>query len=233
VYARSASTVRPYYADDLVILYLGDCREVTDWLAADVLVTDPPYGVAYEDRQGRQIASDESTDARDCALGLWGDRPALAFGTWRAARPAGTRQVLIWDKAGGNGFGSVGTSPWVVSHEEIYLLGTWPPVRAGGRFREGGTPSRSHGVFRVRNYNTQSASRPDHPTPKPVALMEMLISKCPPGVIADPFAGSGSTLVAARNLGRRAIGVELDERYAEAAAHRLSQDVLILEMGAG
>ena len=213
-----------YYQDDHVTLYHGDClTEHREWLAADVLVTDPPYGMAYIDRQGVTIASDNALDARDNALTLWGDRPALSFGTWKEPRPDGAKQVLIWDKWGGGGTVTTASSPWAYSHEEIYLLGEWPRTEPGGRAREGGQPSKHPGVLRVHNYNTQSADRPDHPTPKPVALMESLIEKCPPGVIADPFAGSGSTLVAARNLGRKAIGVELEERYCEIIARRLSQ----------
>jgi DNA modification methylase len=212
-----------YYKDELVELHHGDCLEITDWLAADVLVTDPPYGMGYTDRQGGSILNDETLAARDSALLAWGDRPSLVFGTWRVVRPDKTKQVLIWDKSEGNGMGGGSTSPWSLSHEEIYVRGLWPAIHPGGRIREGGKPARSSGVIRASNYNTQSNDRPEHPTPKPVGLMESLIAKCPPGTIADPFAGSGSTLLAARNLGRKSIGVELEERYCELIAKRLSQ----------
>lgn len=217
----------PYYEDDLVTLYHGDCREVTVWLEADVLVTDPPYGMAYRDRLKRHpsIAGDESTAARDDLLAVWGDRPALVFGTWRVVKPGGVKNVLIWDKGTDLGMGV--STPWGLSHEEVYVLGSWPALVPGGRVREGGTPSRVPSVLRVPKPNNASSAREvDHPTPKPVGLMERLIDRCPPGTVADPFAGSGSTLVAAKQLGRRAIGVELEERYCEIAAKRLTQDTL-------
>ena len=80
-------TPRPYYSDDYATIYHGDCREVTEWLAADVLVTDPPYGIGWTvssfngGRQHDGIANDDDTTARDEALRMWGDRVALAFGS--------------------------------------------------------------------------------------------------------------------------------------------------------
>lgn len=220
----------PYYQDDLVTLYHGDCLEHLDLLdQADVMVTDPPYGMAFQSNQSKyrrldRIKGDESTTARDTALEAWGDRPALVFGTWTQPRPAGTKMRLIWDKVN-CGMGNL-TIPWGPTDEEIYVTGDWPPIAPGGRRREGGTPRRFSNVITIATLNSQARDRPDHPTPKPIPLMEQLIGKCPPGVIVDPFTGSGSTLRAAKNLGRRAIGFEIEERYCEIAARRLAQEVL-------
>jgi site-specific DNA-methyltransferase (adenine-specific) len=218
----------PYYTDDLVTLYHGDCLELDNWLAADLLVTDPPYGVAYRDRLGRHqpILGDHDTTARDSAIAAWGsDRPTLVFGSWRTKKPSGVRNVLIWDKGTDLGMGA--STPWGLSHEEIYVLGQWPVLIPGGRVREGGTPSRVSSVLRVNKPNNAAANRViEHPTPKPVPLLERLLERCPFGRVADPFAGSGTTLIAARNLGRKSIGVEIDERYCELIAKRLSQGVL-------
>jgi len=209
--------VTPYYSDDRVTLYHGDCREVTEWLDADVLVTDPPYGMAYKSGRRRGavgIIGDGDLGVRDAALTLWGDRPALVFGTWKQPRPEGVRQLIVWDKRGGVGFSGDLNMPWADVTEEVYVMG------------HGWTGGRRPALYSVPTLASQAANRPDHPTPKPVALMEELLERCPLGAIADPFAGSGATLVAAKQLGRHAIGVELEERYCEIIAKRLAQDVL-------
>lgn len=220
----------PYYRDERVTLYLGDALTVTEWLAADVLVMDPPYGRGW--RQGLikerrypkamnaashdGIAGDSSTDVRDAALTAWGDtKPYVAFGDLMLAPPAGAKLVCIYHKGVANA-GLRGAIDGVRRDAEAIYLGGKRKSGIGGRssiFRFGGAISGTEGI----------ATSTGHPHTKPVGLMEELIRLSPPGVVADPFAGSGSTLVAARNLGRNAIGVEIEERYCEVIAKRLSQ----------
>ena len=222
---------KPYYEDDAVTLYLGDCLEVTEWLGGDVLVTDPPYGVDVSqyamtnDRKKRKdwksesvIRGDQDTKIRDDVLELWGDGPAVVFGSWRKQRPANVRQRLIWYKSKASP--GISNAPWYSADEEIYIIG------------QGFTGKSEMTVYQTneaRMGRTGPAASLGHPTPKPVGLMERLIAKCPEGVIVDPFAGSGATLLAARNLGRTAIGVELEEKYCELIANRLSQQAFIFE----
>jgi len=245
----------PYYADDTVTLYHGDCRQVSEWLTADVLVTDPPYGRNWRSGSGMTnsegrgrgsiphggIPGDSDTAVRDETLRMWGDRPAIVFGDPLIGAPAGAVQVLGYAKpidAGVKG----ARGGFRRDLELIFLVGPWP-AGVGGRssiLRTQGLVAGPRGI----------GTRAGHPHAKPVDLMECLVDvtrqPCPPNcpylagfpehgcwcpnigrsVIADPFAGSGSTLVAARNQGRQAIGVEIDERYCELAARRLSQQVM-------
>jgi len=208
-----------YYADDLVTLHLGDCLTDTGWTSADTLVTDPPYGISWSlptmptaHSWGHPgIVNDQDTAARDAVLALFGQKPGVVFGSWSAPFPADRRQVLTWQKPIDAGIVGASTG-YRRDTELIFLTGRWPkrsPTRSSVLTTRGGKASYLTG----------------HPHAKPVALMAVLLDWTE-GVIADPFAGSGSTLVAAKQLGRTAIGVEIDERYAEIAARRLSQGVL-------
>ena len=217
--------VKPYYSDDHVTIYHGDCLELADlWTCADVLVTDPPYGIDYDSGSRRSvlaasIAGDKDTAARDGALEAWHGRnyavcrAALVFGTWRRPYPAGTRALLVWDTKGALGMGDL-SIPWKPSHQEVYVLGL------------GFSGHRTTDVLTFAPVQSTSAGGRTHPHEKPVDLLRELIQKCPPGVIADPFMGSGTTLRAAKDLGRKAIGIEIEERYCEIAAKRLAQAVL-------
>jgi hypothetical protein len=140
------------------------------------------------------------------------------FGSFYAPHPLSARQWLVYRKPGDAGVvGSV--TGWRRDVEPIFLCGSWPKRNA-----------KWSSVLESRTSLVAGANgvtaRYGHPHAKPVDLMESLIVKCPPGVIADPFAGSGSTLVAAKLQGRRAIGVEIEERYCEIIAQRLAQDAL-------
>ena len=212
----------PYYEDDQVTLYHGDCREVTEWLEADVLVTDPPYGMNFQSGSRREtfakITGDEDTAVRDTVVTLWGtDRPALMFGRWSVPAPAGERQRLIWHKASTPGMGDL-TLPWGPNFEDIHLLGRGWNREATGLPRVGAVITTTQGRGGGCRRREQDRA-PD--TEAGGAHGEA-------GVVADPFAGSGATLLAARNLGRRSIGVELEERYCETIAARLSEPVLDL-----
>lgn len=204
----------PYYEHGGVTIYHGDCREILPTISADVMVSDPPYGMSYQSgwKEGSSVANDNSVDARDDALGLWGERPAIVFGRWSAPRPSGVRIVLIWDKGDWPGMGDL-SCPWGPSTEEIYVIGSGFVGRRSGQI--------------VRDPRRPTGATALHPTQKPIGLMELLLQKVPQQwVVCDPFMGSGTTLVASKNLGRRAIGIELEERYCEIAAMRLAQGTL-------
>ena len=104
--------------------------------------------------------------------------------------------------------------PWKPSHEEIYVLGS------------GFSGPRTSDVLRYPPVQSMAANGRLHPLEKPVGLLRMLLAKCPSGTVIDPFMGSGPTLIAAKDAGRRAVGIEIDEHYCEIAAQRLSQQTL-------
>lgn len=209
--------MRPYYDDGKRVIYHGDAREIMPALTWDVLISDVPYGVALRSGRGGSfgecsIAGDIDTEARDAVLALASGKPAAVFGTWRIPRPAGVRCLLTWDKGEHVGMGDL-SLPWKPNTEEIYIFGEgWHGHRKGSVLRHhaiAGTVAVSKGRH--------------HPMEKPVGLMADLIGCAPPGVVIDPFMGSGTTLRAAADMGRKAIGIEIDERYCEIAAKRLAQ----------
>ncbi len=208
----------PYYQDDHCTIYHGDCLELIDDLEFDVIVTDPPYGLmavsdsgGYGRRQNhadehRTIANDATGEIRDKILASCA-APAAVFHSPRLPEPSGDWvDRLVWDKArpGMNG------GPWRYTHELVFVRGEWVRTNDG-----------SFSILKV-----PAIPCPEHPNEKPVELLRLIVRHATPGVILDPFMGSGTTLRAAKDLGRKAIGIEIEERYCEIAAKRLGQEVL-------
>jgi hypothetical protein len=217
----------------VVHLHFGDWREIVDsWPRDAVPIFDPPYGIDYESgmvgrgwngRSGGDdrtlavsIAGDKDTRERDDVLSL-GWSAAAVFGPARLDRvpPWGDpRAVLIWDKGEGVGMGDL-AFPWRPNYETIAVYG------------QGWSGKRTTSVVRgsVVAFGRGSVSNGRrHPHEKPLSAMAELVGKAPPGDIIDPFAGSGSTLVAAALLGRDAWGAEIDPRYRDTLLGRLATE---------
>ena len=215
--------MRPYYSESGITIFHGDCREVLPTLAGvcDLVLTDPPYGVSHRPNaaketwqatwEGNEIAGDGDTTLRDEVLEPF-DKVAC-FGGWRRAALARAHTALIWDKGpvcGGMNF----HAPWRTNWEMIFIRGT--------AFK-GGMDLGIITGFWMETWER----RKSHQHEKPIGLIQYLLTKAPTAdMILDPFMGSGTTLRAAKNLNRRAIGIEIEERYCEIAANRLRQSVI-------
>ena len=204
----------PYFQDDAVTIYHADCRAIMPHLPkVDLVLTDPPYGVGY--KYGDSYL-DTGEGYAPFVLGV--------FEACRAAAPLTlitpgiinlwlypkADWVLCWAKPGStrrNGLGG---------------FNEWEPVLVYGK-------RRIYNDFKylpdIVNHSTESG---DHPAPKPKALYKWLLSVASDdgATLLDPFMGSGTALRAAKDLGRKAIGIEIEERYAEIAAKRMAQGVL-------
>jgi site-specific DNA-methyltransferase (adenine-specific) len=249
--------MRPYYEQDGITIYHGDCFDMAPLAAsADCLITSPPYncGMDYgsthddqmhlsvylswlEDRYSSWAASLQSGAFVCLNVPSWigsRDEQVFAFDEYKAIadRCLPFWDLVIWEKSPPNGtaWGNYANSPRIRANHEWVLI-----HRATGK-------SRGHSDVNWQDWSrlTQSVwsinpSLPfykEHPATFPAALPARLTLLFSPagGMVVDPFCGTGTTLVAARSLGRKAIGIEINEAYCEIAAKRLSQGALPLEV---
>lgn len=229
----------PYFQTDAVTIYHGDARQLLPTLArdtVDLVVTDPPYGVNW--RSGRRINGLDLIEGDDGSLdvaavlglampALRNRRHLYVFGRGDlSSLPLGPTVELIWDKAI-IGPGDL-TLPWGPQHEPITFAVhvSRPANRAAGDGRYAARLRRGS-VLRCQRLNSGQLEdrHVRHPSEKPVDLLRQLVeaSSLIGETVLDPFMGCGSTLVAAVREDRHAIGIEIDERYCEAAALRLSR----------
>lgn len=209
--------MQPYYEHAGIQIFLGDCREILPGLAYDVVLTDPPYGIAHPTdyaKRGRgklAACSDYAPvfeDNRPFDPSHLISKPCVLWGANHFAdKLPPSSGWLIWDKE----------RPDDLDQATAELA--WSNfVKGVRRFRH-----MWNGMLRASENGPLS-----HPTQKPIALWAWVLGLrwMPAGVIADPYMGAGSLLIAAKDAGRKAIGIEIEEKYAEIAARRLEQEVL-------
>jgi len=225
--------MKPYYESGGITILHGDCRDFLSGMSAGLVVTDPPFGT--ENLGGgygrRQLHSKNGRDGRtilnDTDLGAFRDSWSLIRATLTDSyalvfySPRKTPEFcgivgdawageIVWDKL------QPGLGYTVrYQHESIAVL------------KVGNPDSPENAVISIQR--AERTGVVSHPHEKPVGLIKGLLRLRPSGLVLDPFMGSGSTLVAAKIEGRKAIGIELSEKYCELAAKRLSQGILSFE----
>jgi len=206
--------LRPYYDEDGITIYHADAREVLPALErADLLLTDPPYGIG-----GHAMTEGVSRRERAVASEWDAERPSRSL---MLAAVDAADHAIVW---GGNYFADMlpPSGKWLVWDKMQEFSGADVELA----WTSWGGASRAFRLSRVEAHAGPEAVR-GHPTPKPIRLMTWCLAQHEStGTVLDPFMGSGTTLDAAKREGRRAIGIEIEERYCEIAAKRLAQGVL-------
>lgn len=235
----------PYYEDDACTIYHGDTLDVlADMeISIDAVVTDPPYA------SGSRTEASKSSSGAMLRAGRFADRPieldqmtttgfvwlmrAVAQGCRPLLPDGGSFLSFIDWRQWPNLVGALETCNYRVQGMVVWDKGHFG-LGNGFRAQHELVCHASKGVPDIYDKgvgNVLQAGRvapTDHPSPKPISVMQQLIGVVTPvgGVILDPFMGSGTTLRAAKDLGVRSIGIEMEERYCEVAATRLAQGVL-------
>jgi site-specific DNA-methyltransferase (adenine-specific) len=224
--------MRPYHEADGVTIYHGRCEDVLPVFSDDtayLVLTDPPYNAINRATGGLRSLDKGAADAEPVDV-AWAAAEFLRLARGSVYVWCSDEQYTAWTLA----FKSAGSTtricawwksnPSPMNGEHLWLSALELCVFAR---KSGAWFSR---FCEAPVWRGPIESDVDHPTPKPLWLMHALVAaSCPPGeIVLDPYMGSGTSLVAARDLGRRAIGVEMNERHCETAAKRLSQTVLDL-----
>lgn len=226
--------MNPYYDEGGVIIYHGDAQELLPDLAADLIATDPPYGVGVD---YGPMTNDNRPDywswmVEMVAL-MRNASPTVVF----THRVAALRELPAWDWIGvwfkhWSSGTRLGNSVVLPHWEPVFLYGIHGTGTRTGDYTsdvwEVNPVPAPKGTTRGKDGWAASTAGASHPTPKPVELYRAFIGafSTVDDVVLDPFLGSGTTLRAAKDMGRRAIGIDREERWCEIAARRCSQEVL-------
>ena len=206
------AAVTPYYDHGGVTIFHGDCREVLPSIAVDTIVTDPPYGLGDRWSGGTWAADPMYADAR-----RWDQTVYVGLSDLIAR----ARQAIVW---GGNYYPLPPSRCWLAWEKSSRL-----PTMADLELAWTNLDRPSKSWTEDRNPDGKRF----HPTQKPLSLMRWCLGFVDGTEVVDPFMGSGTTLVAAKERGLRAVGIELSERYCEIAAKRLSQETLPIAVAVG